>query len=156
MKELLTYLVPLISVFLSYFCGRLQSSKSQKLSAQKERYEKFYVPFITLLIAGRMDLLQYSQLPLDSRGKFFDLIFNNIQSIDEKTQSLLLDFYTSFMDMLEYESGSPGYDDAPAILDAAFTKIVDSVLLESSKLSKSLRLPQIGKAFCSANRMTRS
>lgn len=52
------------------------------------------------------------------------------------------------LDMMEYESGTPGYDDAPAELDTAFAKVAGSILLESAKLSRALRLPQIGKAFC--------
>lgn len=154
MTDFLGYLIPIVSVFASYLCGRLQSSGSQKLSVKKERYEKFYVPFITNLYAGRMDLLPYSHLPLEGRGKFFDLLFHNIQYVDERTQSFLLDFYSSYLDMLEHESGSPEHEAAPAALDAAFTKIVDSVLLEASKLSKALHLPQIGKVFYKSSRTT--
>ena len=154
MKEFLGYLIPIVSVFLSYFCGRLQSSNVQKQSIKKERYEKFYIPFITSLYTGRLDLLRYSHLSLEGRGRFFDLIFQNIQYIDEKTQSFLLDFYTAYLNMMEYESGTPGYDDAPAELDAAFAKVAGSILLESAKLSRALRLPQIGKAFCVSDWMT--
>ena len=151
MDHFLEYLVPVVSVFLSYLCGRLQAFSTQRQTAAKERYEAFYVPFVSLLYAGRMDLLAYSQLSPESRAKFFDLVFHNIQHIDEQTQTLLPEFYTASLNMLEFESGAQGYENAPTSLDSVFSKLTDSVLLESAKLSRALRLPQIGKAFSTAS-----
>ncbi|MCQ5130324.1 hypothetical protein NE562_11685 [Butyricicoccus faecihominis] len=155
MQNFLAYVIPILSVFLSYLCGRLQSSASQKKDAIRKRYESFYVPFISLLYRGRADLIPYSQHGMEGRGQFMDLIFENIQYIDEQTQSILLDFYTANLDFLEYDDGTPGYEDAPVRADRLFEQITEHVLLESAKLSKELHLPQIGAAFCSVRRTTK-
>ena len=55
-NKIADYLVPVISVIASYFFGRLQSNNSSKYNAMKERYEKFYVPFIRFFYMNQLQV----------------------------------------------------------------------------------------------------
>lgn len=77
-QTILSYVIPLVSVALSYIFGRYESRKSYLSSVQRERYDSFYVPFINKLYAGMMWDVEFSSLPLSTRGMFFDLIMHNI------------------------------------------------------------------------------
>ena len=149
-RDVLTYIIPVVSVLLSYLLGRLQSRNVERYSAVKNRYETFYVPFISLLYAGRMDIQRFSDLSLKSRSKFFDTVFRNIQYIDEKTQAVLFIFYTAYLNYLDAEMAeNDNLKSAQESLNSAFTKLTDNVLSEASRLSKVLHLPDISRAFVS-------
>ena len=47
--EILNYLIPFATIVLSYVLGRVQEHHSYKKTVLKERYEKFYVPFLSLI-----------------------------------------------------------------------------------------------------------
>lgn len=141
----LEYLVPLVSIVVTYVFGRLQSSVSSKKDSLRRRYESFYVPFIEHLYRGLAWELKPSSYSLGARSSFFEILFSNIQYLDESTQTLIPAYYGAYLDMLEWESGNPNFRDAPDKYDAAFRAIANSVLSESSKISKSLRLPEISK-----------
>lgn len=144
MEKYLTYVIPLLSIALTYWLGRLQTSKEKKSDSQRERYLGFYVPFIQLLYCGRLDAQPYSSLDLKTRAKYFDLVFQNLHLIDATTQSHVIAFHQVFVDTLDISEATP---DAITTLDNTFNVLTDSVLLESVRLSKSLRLPPIAKSF---------
>ena len=151
LKLVLQYAVPLFSVFLSYILGRAQSSKKDSLSAATQRYNQFYVPYISLLYSCKLDYLNYTELSSSARAKFFDLVFHNVQFIDEDTQEHLSDFYLRTLCMEDYEDGTHPDLSAPADLDAVFKAMTRCILLEAKRLSRELHMPDIGKSFSSAS-----
>ena len=153
-QTILSYVIPLVSVALSYIFGRYESRKSYLSSVQRERYDSFYVPFINKLYAGMMWDVEFSSLPLITRGMFFDLILHNIQFIDEETVKLIPGFYHAMLDNLEQEDGSIYQVDNDTALDEIFNQIALSILSQAKVLSKELRLPDIGA--CAAAKFSES
>lgn len=147
MNNWLEYIVPLAAVGLSYLGGRFQSQNAMKSDALRLRYNNFYVPFISKLYAGMLWEVEYSSVSGAGEDPFFDLIFQNISYIDEKTQALLPDYYCCFLEHLEWTAdGNLEYENAPEKLNRIFYKITESVLAESKAISKALFLPDISKA----------
>ncbi len=143
--EILNYLIPFATIVLSYVLGRVQEHHSYKKTVLKERYEKFYVPFLSLIYRGMLwNISDYSAESLESKSIWLDLIFNNIQYIDRHTQELLPEYYETFLNLLEFEDGNQQFVTAPNDYNRAFTNVVNSVLSESIKLSRKLRLPPLG------------
>ena len=142
-KEALSYVIPVLSVILSYMLGRLGSKMSDKKSNLTKRYYELYVPYIQRMYAGILWEQDPCNLSFNARSVFFDMLTKNIQYLDKETQSKIPDYYASFLAMLEYESGNPNYFDAPAKYSSSFWSITKCVISEASRLSKKLGLPDI-------------
>lgn len=143
-QTILSYVIPLVSVALSYVLGRYESRKSYLSAVQRERYDAFYVPFINKLYAGMMWDVNFSSLSVSARGMFFDLIMHNLQFIDEETVKLIPGFYHAMLDNLEQEDGKIYQTDNDTALDETFRQIALSILSQAKILSKELHLPDIG------------
>ncbi len=147
LQYVLNYLVPFATIVLTYVLGRLQEHHSFKNSVLKERYEAVYVPFVSAIYRGMIwHYEDYSKMPADLRAVFFDMLFKNIQFIDKKTQALMPQYYTAYLNMLEYEEGNPEFISAPQEYNSMFSGILMCMLSETSKLSNKLHLPPLSKA----------
>ena len=140
--EFLGYFVPVVSVFASYLCGRLQSTHQNTANTARERYEGFYIPYIRTLYKGHV----YSGIPIDlvsteSILMEFDLIMNNIQYLGSSSLSCVPQLYDSILNLLEWRDGNESFSSASAICDSEFLEFRKCALLEASELSKALRLP---------------
>ncbi len=140
-QTILSYIIPLISIFLSYLLGHMQATKNNKTSISRERYDNFYSQYTSKIYAGMMWNLEFHNLPIESMSVFFDMIMNNIHYLDDKTIKLIPDFYVSFLDALEYN------DDLKLQqkLDKKFINITMQILSQTSKLSKELKLPDFAE-----------
>ena len=147
MQIIWQYAVTILAVALTYVFGRLQWFYSQNNETAKERYDKFYVPYMELIIKSRGVVIDFGQITPDSRGIFFDLIMNNLKYIDYSTQMRIKPFYTAFLHLLEYDSGNKKYKNAPEVATNEFLLLTDCVLSEAKKLSKQLRLPNLSKSI---------
>lgn len=144
-SEFLGYTIPVISVFASYICGRMQSSHQNKTDAMKERYEKFYIPYIRTLYQGHIySGVQFTDLSTDVLLQLFGTIMDNIQYLDELSLMRVHHLYDCMLDMLEWRDGNPEFSAAPAKCEAEFRLFTKHVLIESEGLSKALHLPSIG------------
>jgi len=139
--------IPLIAVSLTYIFGRLQSHASHKKQQCQLRYDSFYVPFVSRLYAGYMWERPFSSNDVQARSVFFDLIVKNVQFLGHRSQALLPEVYKSFLDMLEYDEGNPGYLGAPEIYDSTMNRFTKAMLEEGSLMSRKLRLPNLCKPF---------
>lgn len=145
--EILSIIVPLIAVILSYICGRLETSGRSKTEAIKEQYEKFYIPFLQkLCIILPDENIKFSDMSFEMRSIFFDIVMSNIQYIDINTQHHIPNFYCAYVDMLEYADGNPKYAETPSYADIAFINLAICACKRSIKLSKKLHFPKIGAA----------
>ncbi len=140
-QTILSYIIPLISIFLSYLFGHMQATKNNKTSISRERYDNFYSQYTSKIYAGMMWNIEFHSLPIDSMSVFFDMIMKNIHYLDDETVKLIPDFYVSFLNALEYA------DDIKVQqkLDEIFINITMQILSQTSKLSKELKLPDFAK-----------
>lgn len=149
-SEFLGYAIPVISVFASYFCGRLQSDHQSKRDVEKERYENFYIPYIQLLYSGHIySDIKSSDMSNEAILTELDLIMHNIQYLGKSSLSRVHLLYDSVLDMLEWNNGNEEFSSAPEKYDQEVTKFRKCVLLESSALSKALHLSDLGAQFLS-------
>ena len=147
LTELLDIIVPVASVFISYFLGRSQGNRKSKAEQAERRYNNFYVPFFTSLYAGRLWERAPSSMCFEARNKILDMLSHNISLLGLGTQMLYADFLSAHSAMLWYENGDHGYDFAPSEYDRIFTQIVESAIAESKQLSKALFLPCIAQSY---------
>lgn len=146
--NLLSYIVPIISIFLSNYLGSKYSEKSDTRREMKERYETAYVPFLKKLYAGHMfsdELLKSGAI--SSKGIFFDLISQNLHLYGPSVVSVYPQLYDAFLDLLEFEDGNMQYSAALSNYKNAFSKITASMLLEASMLKAELKLPGLAQSF---------
>ena len=147
LNKIADYLVPVISVIASYFFGRLQANSSSKYNAMKERYEKFYVPFIRFFYMNQLQSLKFSALPSDVQAKIYRLFLDNIQYLDLDTMYSLDPLMYQFSLLLLKRSGSEWEQVtfAEENLDAIFKEATESILFQAKELARKIHLPPIAE-----------
>ena len=146
-NKIADYLVPVISVIASYFFGRLQSNNSSKYNAMKERYEKFYVPFIRFFYMNQLQSLKFSALPPEIQGKIYRLFLDNIQYLDLDTMYSLdpLMYQLSLLFLKRSGSELEQVTFAEENLDGIFKETTESILVQAKALAKKIHLPPIAE-----------
>lgn len=141
------YLIPVISVFVSYIFGRLQASGSNKYNARKERYEKFYVPFVRFFYSNQLQSIKFSDLPSETQTKIYRLFLDNIQYLDLDTMSSLDPLMYQFSLLILKRAGSelPHVTYAEENLDGVFKESTENILIQAKKLARKLHLPPIAE-----------
>lgn len=145
--SILSYVIPVVSIFITYILGTFSSKKTRKLEVEKMRYETFYVPFMRHLLGGLPLMSEPHSFSAEARATFFDLIMKNTYLLGAQEASLVPKYYESFSEMFEYEEGNLEYSDAPQKYDEAFTQFCLASLLEAQKLSKLLKYPNLSKTI---------
>lgn len=138
--EVLSYLIPVLSIFLTYILGRVSSKNSTAYDVKKLRYEEFYAPYMTKLLAAFDFTDSPSSSSLEARSVFFDLIMGNVYLLGTDSAELVPTFYSSFLQLLEHERYSKEYDEI-------FLSITKAILLEAEALSKELKYPNLSKTI---------
>lgn len=131
-----------MSVFLSYLLGYLSTSRRDKIEAYDQRYNVFYVPFLTKLCGGFLWEVDHSK-DRTVRNEFFDLIMSNTAYLGKESARLIPDYYKAFLDMYEFETDNPRYVNAPDKYARTFNAMVRAVLREAKQVSKKLKLPNL-------------
>ena len=153
--KLIKLIVPVISVFVSYYLGQKQSARKLSREQALHRYNTFYVPLFTHLYAGAVWKFRPSAHSLEARSVFLDLITKNISLLGVKSQMCYPDFHAAYIAMLEYDDGNSEFSAAPAKYDRAFNRLIESAMFEVKALSKELRLPPITHTYEIALRRAR-
>lgn len=141
--ELISSIVSVICIFISYYLGVSQSKRTRKAEQAQARYTGFYVPFFTKLYAGHMWDRPFSSLGLAARGVFFDMISANLHLLGPDMQRLYPDFYLAILHMMEYEQDKSSYPNAPKEIDTVFRKLESAAIRECRDLSRCLSLTSI-------------
>lgn len=150
MSKFLGYAIPVISVFASYLCGRLQTNHQSKRDVVKERYENFYIPYIQMLYRGHVYAdIKSSDMSTEAVLTEFDLVMHNIQYLGKQSLSRVHCLYDSVLNLLEWNDGNEDFSSAPEEYEREISEFRKRVLLESSELSKVLYLPDIGRQLLS-------
>ncbi len=144
-NTILSYVVPVISVALTYFFGRRHADQSDQKKAYREAYDSFYLPFITLLYQTQIWWIGFARLSPKDRHKIFALIEQNIKYMNEgilEYVDILYGHYGAILgkEMLDIDSILT-HDRADEIFDS----LTERVLFQATWLAKKLRQPQIGK-----------
>lgn len=141
------YLVPVVSVLASYFCGRLQSHTSNKYSTMKERYEKFYVPFIRFFYANQLQSLKFSAMSSENQARVYQLFLDGIQYLDLDTMYSLSPLMYEFSLLIAKRAGndSEQLTHVEANLDGIFREATESILIQAKMLARKLHLPPIAE-----------
>lgn len=147
MKDILSLLIPVVSVFVSYFLGQRQSLRTFSKDQAKHRYESFYVPFFTMLYAGRVWARAPHSLNFDSRSKLLDMFTQNLALLGPGLQACYPDLLDAHIRMLEYDSGKSDQEAAPDAYDRVFKRIESAAISEAKALSKELCLPPITHTY---------
>lgn len=147
LDKIANYLIPVISVIASYLFGRLQSSNSNKYNAMKERYEKFYVPFIRFFYTNQLQSLKFSALSSEDQVKIYRLFLENIQYLDLDTMYSLDPLMYQFSLLILKRSGSELKQVAYAEdnLDGIFKETTESILIQAKELARKIHLPPIAE-----------
>lgn len=119
--------------------------KEKLKSSKQERLDSLYIPFYSLCIKGFVPEYRLLLNKESVAKEFLDLFINNLSYMDTKTQSLVFDFYKSFLGffhynesvLFEYTVPKQSYDQ----FYASFNNIGISLQNEHSELCKYLGLP---------------
>ncbi len=151
--QLMTIAVQVLTLFITFYLGRLSKTKDYALSIKTKRYNKAYVSFISLLYRGHL-FDGFDTLTLENRAIILDLLTNNIQLYNAEITILYSKFYTAFLDMAEYEAGNKDeFPIAPKEFIDVANKITLAVLEEAQTLSAELKLPDITAPFLANYRL---
>lgn len=154
LQTILTYLVPLMSVVLSYFFGHIQATKTNKTSAKREQYEKFYLEYTSKIYMDMMWHKSFTKLSLEEETEYINLLMKNIKYLDSSTANIVLDFYKTYIIAIkhEYYPISNIYPNnridimvAKKTINQKFNKVTIEILKRTSKLSIELKLPNFAE-----------
>lgn len=138
----ISIIIGIFNIYFSYRLGKIALKEKFLLNNYSQRYKLFYIPYIQKLYG--IFITDYSiiqEMNFNSRNIFFELIMNNIEYIDKNTSLKIPAFYNAFLNMLEFEENSTGFENSPIMFDLAFTEITLSILKETKRLSQQLKLP---------------
>lgn len=142
-EYILPYLVPCITVVVSFFLGRVEYLHSTKLKKYEERYRSFYVPYVSLLYKKAIWKHEFCMLVDNDKEEFLNLIMDNLQYLGESSQAIIPDFYQSFPELQEWYNYKSD-DKTGKEVDLIFFTLTNCILSECKHISRILKLPDIG------------
>lgn len=145
MEKLLSYIIPVVSIGLTYALGRLQSVQSDKKSAYKEAYDTFYLPFISLLYKSQIWSVGFSKLDFKMRTTLFCLIADNIKYMDKEMIEYVDVLYSHYESILKKEIFSVSSLITHERMDEIFDDFTLIALSRSTWLAKKLHQPTLGE-----------
>ena len=88
----------------------------------------------------------FTNLSLEEKTAYMNLMMKNIQYLDNHMVFLILDFYRTFtLAVIERNSRNKDVRVAIKCLDERFNRVTIKILSKTSKLSKELHLPDFAK-----------
>ena len=145
--ETLQLLIPVLSVFVSYFLGQRQSARNYFREQAQRRYDTFYVPLFQMFYAGKLWDRDGCSLRRDAREKLLNLFTHNISLLGPGLQSCYPDLLNSHIEMLEAESGHYPQTEADENFNLIFQRIERFAIDEAKELSRVLCLPPISQTY---------
>ena len=139
------YLVPMIAIVVTYIFGRLESRVSYKYKQLQNRYEKFYVPFISKIYQNHLWDFSFQDTPTKEIEDYFVLTFDNVQYLGNKTRILLPGFYDLFWRYVDEDGNTKGFMLDREKADRIFKQFSHDTVSEALELSNKLRLPPLGQ-----------
>jgi hypothetical protein len=132
------YVVPVVSIFLSYALGRWQTSRGEVQASRRRAYEEYYRPIVWELYQGRQWEILFSGSHSFGMA-FFTLSRKSADFSDPRDLYCLDQFAVAFSDAHIIDPHAP--IPAPEVmkqLDALYTRLVIRILCRSLRLERKL------------------
>ena len=141
-----TVIVAIITVIGSFILAYINSIKdllNRKYEIRREQLSKFYMPFYQKYCIGLFDQNNLSNMSLETRSSFLDLMTHNIYFMEPHSQAMYSDFYQAFLDLLEAENNNPEYPfkECAQNFDNIFDTLAKQILTEYKGILKKCHLP---------------
>lgn len=104
--QIITPLISLSSVLISYFLGRWSKSKDAKKESDIERYKKYYVPLFSMLVRFGYPKTTTYQILMLHQLKVIDFMESNIIHMSLEEASLFKDIYYLSLRSIEFATGN--------------------------------------------------
>lgn len=134
------YAISVLSIAISYFCGRFQSLSERKLDAYKEAYETFYLPFISLLYETQIWGIGFSSLNTSTQERLSILVTGNIRYMDSSSLEWI-DIFLGHRVGVKTNIGILTSERLDEIFDALTLSLLDHAVW----LARKLHQPELGK-----------
>ena len=141
---MLQYIIPVASIFISFLLGCWTKSINMKQEALKLRYEQFYAPYLQLLTKAIPFRYKIEELSFETQSRFCDLILNNCHLLGPNSAESISEYYYAFIKWIPFDDKENPLS-TNEDYSRCFHTINKSILRESSKLSKKLKLPDLGQ-----------
>lgn len=145
MDAIAIYVIPVLSIALTYILGRLQAVQSDKKAAFKEAYETFYLPYISLLYETNIWDIGFARLNLKDQNKLFRMVLQNVQYMDKPIIEYLDILYSSYGEFMLGELDGIEVITTPQRLDEMFDELTGRVLSRATLLANKLHQPRLGE-----------
>lgn len=145
-QTLSSVFVPTFTIAGGYLIWRLQAAHTNKISACREAYQKFYLPFISMLFQFQVIEAYFSHTLPENREKLFLFIMDNIQYMEKDE----IDYIDALCGHYQYIKTIERTNENPTIithkrLDELFDSFTTHVLLRAEQLARNLNQPVIGR-----------
>ena len=139
------YVIPVVSIGLTYVFGRMHTLQSDKKAAYKEAYDSFYLPFISLLYETQIWDTGFSRLSFKDRHRLFEIVSRSIKYMDKAILEYVDVLYTHYSAILGKE-----LFDADSLFthdraDEIFNELVLKTLSRATWLARKLHQPRLGE-----------
>lgn len=147
-KEILSYVIPVLSIFISFFLGRRQTIQTHKRQILLQRYEELYIPFIRWIYIYRPWSRAFTEMTQESRSSVLSVLLNNIDHMDNGSIELLQELY--FSNIVFDTPATEPFEEflntaAKDEVNTTFCRLSYCMLLHSLELSKKLYKPPIAE-----------
>lgn len=90
-EHLSALFIPIISITSGYLIGRYQHLFLEQRSRLTTRFEKLYLPFENLYFTKTLGAFHFTDLDLDLKNSFLEILFDNKVYADSKLHILILE-----------------------------------------------------------------
>ena len=132
-------IISIVSIALSYLCGRLQSMAEGKQNAFREAYETLYLPFIALLYETQIWNTGFANMVHSNQDRISSLLTDNIRYMNPSS----LEWMDIFLTHRVSSTKTIGIL-TPERLDEVFDCLTIALLEQASWLSHKLHQPHLG------------
>lgn len=144
------YIIPMISIYLSFWFGLKTKERDVKVEALKTRYDNLYEPLLRLTIESWKYVKIPSSFPKELREKFIDLFDKNIGEMGVQSLEFYPKMYESYLFYLQKTVGKVEIHPDLDKFDINFNIFCNLLMKECSIIREKLKYPEIPKSFSDA------
>lgn len=145
--QIITPIVSLLSVLISFFLGRWSKSKDAQRDSDIERYTKYYVPLFSMLVRYNYPKTTMYQILMLHQLKVIDFLESNIIHMSLEEASMFKDIYSLSLRSFEFSTGNyPENEPYIKDLEIVFENFISISEKKATTIATRLRLdPTITK-----------
>lgn len=136
-------LFPYITSFILFYLNWSKDKKAYKTDVLQKRVQKLYFPFYQKYSAGMLYHRKLSEASEEVQDLIFDLLTNNLDCMDTKSQRSYFIFYHAFLELHKKKYTNPNSVQIEAhYFDKTFNLLAMELLEEYSHISRKLGMPK--------------